>query len=121
MTDSIFDSNKLRREIVTAENQIQSLKDRLSRIERSCSHSWGPIQYAPINHSGYQIAGDPPGTMGVDWQGPMWVPSSTTKLWTRTCKVCGKTETTQRTKKEHIAGSIPGTCGEAEVPDFGRW
>ena len=115
---------EMRQEIAAAEERIANLKGRLDRHERSCQHSWGNVKYDPICRPGYQIQGDPVGTMGIDRQLPQWVPPSTTKQWTRTCLRCGKTETTQQTRKEIIPGNIPGTSAEAEVPNCGdhpRW
>ena len=113
---------QMRREIATAEDQLQSLKERLDRKVRECKmtgHKWSPVKYEPIEYKGYQTQGDPPGTMGVDWQGPMYIPASTTKQWSRTCTTCGHKELTQRTKKEWVSGVIAGTGGHVEVPDFG--
>ena len=114
---------QMRREVATAESQLQSLKDRLERKVRECKmsgHNWGPVKYEPIETKGYQTQGDPPGTMGVDWQGPMWIEPTCTKQWSRTCNICGHKETTQSTRKERMPGTIPGTSGEVDVPYFGN-
>src|SRR5208282_283628 len=114
-------TQEMRHEIAETEVRLKILTANLERAYLECarkSHRWGPVQYTPIEHKGYQTQGDPPGTMGVDWQGPMWVDASTTKQWTRVCARCGKTETTRSTRKERIAGSIPGTSAEGDVPDF---
>jgi hypothetical protein len=119
-----FDTTQLRRDIATTEANLQSLKERLAGIVRQCKmkgHSWSPVKYEPIEHKAYHFAGDPPGTMGIDRQLPFDVPASTTKQWSRTCLNCGEKETTQRTKKQYAAGSIPGTGGEVDVPDFGDY
>jgi hypothetical protein len=113
---------QMRHEIATAESQLESLKSRLDHEVQACRvlrHKWGKTVYEPIERKGYQTQGDPPGTMGVDWQGPMYIPASTTKQWSRTCASCGHKEMTQRTCKERMPGSVPGTSGEVEVPDFG--
>jgi hypothetical protein len=112
-------NNELRHEIATTEERLIGLKSRLDQIERSCQHKWDKVKYDPIFHPGYQIQGDPPGTMGIDRQGPMWVNAETIKQWSRMCTNCGKIETTQHTRKEKTAGTIPGTSGEIEVPNFG--
>ena len=57
----------------------------------------GKTIYDPIYHAAYTCPGDPPGTMGVDWRGPVHVPSKTIPKWRRTCDLCGKIEETQRT------------------------
>jgi hypothetical protein len=116
MTES---TRQLRSDIATAASQLESLKNRLAGIERSCQHSWDKPKYIPICYPAYQTQGDPPGTMGVDWQGPVDVPASTTRQWSRTCVHCGKSEITQRTKKEWMPGTVAGTGGQVEVPDFG--
>jgi hypothetical protein len=118
----MFDTKQLRKDITAAEAQLASLKERLAGVVRACKlqgHQWGPVKYEPIEHKAYRIPGDPPGTMGVDWRGPMDVPASTEKQWSRTCQRCDEKETTKRTKKQYAAGSIPGTGGDVDMPDFG--
>lgn len=100
--------------------KLDQLKSTIAGMERDCSHTWGPTEYKPIEHRAYTIPGDAPGTMGVDWRGPCYVPATTEKVWSRTCTKCGKVETTQRTKKEYRAGAIAGTSSQVEIPDFGR-
>jgi len=56
--------------------------------------------------------------MGVDWRGPMEVPSSTTKQWSITCSKCGKVELTTNTKQEFRRGEIDGIGGKVTVPTF---
>jgi len=115
----LFDAHQLRNELVATEQKAASLKAAIQRAETECGrHKWGAIQYIPIEHPAYQTKGDPPGTMGVDWQGPCYIPASTDKRWSRTCAACGKVEITTSTRKERMAGSVPGTSGEVEVPDF---
>jgi hypothetical protein len=114
---------EMRKSLAAAEDQVKSLRTRLETAERQCGmkcHNWDKVQYTPIETKGYQTQGDPPGTMGIDWQGPQWIEATCTKQWTRTCKSCGKTETTQRVKKEWMPGSVAGTSGHVEVPDFGE-
>jgi hypothetical protein len=110
---------EMRREIATIEAHLQNIKTRLERAERECQHAWGKVAYCPIETKGFQTQGDPPGTMGVDWQGPMWIEPTCTKQWSRTCSRCGKVQTTKSTRKERTAGAIPGTSGDVDVPDFG--
>jgi hypothetical protein len=117
-------TDQLRRDIAAAQAQVESLQARLDRIVRECKlkgHSWGETKFEPIEHKGYNFAGDPPGTMGVDRQLPCYIPPSTTKQWSRTCANCGHKETTQSTKLQYAAGSIPGTGGNVEVPNFGDY
>ena len=116
---SEYSAEQLWREILATEERLATLKGQLDRKQRSCQqHQWGKIKYEPIIREAYTIPGDPPGTMGVDWQGPCHVPAQTTHQWSRTCALCVKKETTQHTRKERTAGTIPGTSGEVDVPDF---
>ena len=118
----MFDTKQLRKDLADAEAQVTSLRARLDAQVRACKmqgHKWGEIKYEPIEHKAYRIEGDPPGTMGVDWRGPMDVPASTEKQWSRTCTECGHKETTQRIKQQYAAGRIAGTSGTIDVPDFG--
>lgn len=88
-------------------------------LQRSCCHNWGEIKYVPICTEGYTAPGDPPGTMGIDWRGPTYVPPTTTPQWERTCLLCDLTQKTQSTKEQCVAGPIAGTSGKMKVPDFG--
>jgi hypothetical protein len=91
----------LRRRAERLRQELRRTEDALARAERTCRHQWDDPQGKPnhIHHEGYHVAGDPPGTMGVDRQLPMDVPSRTEKRWTRTCQKCGKVEHTQRTEE----------------------
>jgi len=46
--------------------------------------------------------------LGIDSRPEYYVPAETKKRWKRTCKVCGKTETTSQIKTR-----------EVEEPNFG--
>ena len=95
---TLEEANKLRTEIERQSALLASSKEKLYWLERNCQHEFGEAKYTPEYHPGHHFAGDPPGTMGVDRQLPMDVPSETIPKWTRTCKICGKTETTTSTK-----------------------
>ena len=56
--------------------------------------------------------------MGVDSRPGMYVSAETIRRWKRTCKFCGKTETTQRTKKSFTTSGIAGCACEKEEPAF---
>ena len=114
-----FASIQLRKDLIAAEDTVKSIKAAISRAESDHQHKWEAIKYVPIEHQAYRTAGDPPGTMGIDWQGPMYVEGSTEKRWSRSCIICGKEQFTTRTKRERMSGTVPGTSGEVEVPDFG--
>ncbi len=77
-----------------------SAKIRLAELELACSHMWSEPIYEPIIHKAYHIAGDPPGTMGVDRQLPMDVPREEIPRWIRTCGLCGLMATTQTTRDD---------------------
>ena len=95
----------LRHAVKDAEKAVREANARLADLRRDlafeeerCSHSWGEAEYVPEHIEGYYSPGDPEGTMGVDRQLPMSVPSRTIPKWKRTCNVCGKVEITDRTK-----------------------
>jgi hypothetical protein len=116
-------AQEARRKADAAAEEAKRAEAEVKRLEKECKHDW-KVEYDPIVREAYTIPGDEPGTMGVDWRGPTHVPSETTRQWTRTCNICGAEESTQRTKKQHVAGPVEGTGGEVEVPDFGderRW
>lgn len=94
------------------EEQARSLREQADRIKRDCDHKWGPVEYTPDYQEAYTIPGDPPGTMGVDWQGPVYVPAKTTPKWSRRCLTCGCVQTTER--KKTVGGPL-----SHEEPDFG--
>lgn len=89
-----------RQEIAELERKLQEKKNALAHVERTCAHKWGETQPDHIYREGYMDPGDPPGTMGIDWRGPVYVPSKTTYRWKRVCFLCGKTEHTSQTTKE---------------------
>ena len=116
MTNSAL---QLHAEITRLERDLTGAKGELAHMQRTCQHDWPTPTYDPIMKEGYRDPGDTQGTMGVDFRGPQWIPGSTTKRWRRTCPKCRLTQETQRTKKVPTSGSIPGTSGTQEVPDFG--
>lgn len=90
----------LQRNIKSLEDQLVQNKQKLEDILNSCQHKWSDPVYDPIYSPAYEIPGDPPGTMGVDWRGPTYVPASSTPRWKRTCSVCGHIEYTTSWKEE---------------------
>ena len=94
------------------------LKRSLDNIQLRCTHEWSAVEYIPDYQPGFRTAGDPPGTMGVDWRGPVDVPSKTTKRWRRACLKCELEQVTTQTKRQTVNGSIPGTSGQVDVPCF---
>ncbi|MFA6042175.1 MAG: hypothetical protein WCV85_00765 [Patescibacteria group bacterium] len=89
---------ELRKLIPELEAQLKQARQALEAIEARCSHSWGPVQYDPIEHAAYHIPGDPPEFSGADHRFPMDVPARTEKRWRRDCIHCGKPEYTNHTK-----------------------
>lgn len=85
-----------RRIATQAQIAANDAQRKLDALVAACRHEWSLPVYAPIVREAYTDPGDPPGTMGVDWRGPMFVPRHETPQWKRTCKICGKEETTQR-------------------------
>lgn len=91
---------KIRETVAQLKEKLGSAEGELSYAERNCHHNWSKIEPDHIYHKGYEIPGDAPGTMGIDWRGPVWVEAKTEKRWKRTCQTCGMVEYTTRTKEE---------------------
>jgi hypothetical protein len=92
-------------------NLVGKLKDELTKAEKDlknyvtkCNHNF-ETKYDPVYTPAYTIPGDTPGTMGVDWRGPVYVPAKTQERWKRECEKCGLVEYT--TKTEDIIKKIP--------------
>lgn len=109
---------ELSRDIESLEKELKAKKSALENAYRTCIHQWGETKYEPICTEGYTIPGDEPGTRGVDWRGPCYVPPKTTRRWKRSCIKCGFTKYTENTEKQTVSGQIPGTNSEIEVPKF---
>jgi hypothetical protein len=92
--------SKEREDIKRLEDELKQKKASLLRAEQSCQHDWTSVVADHIYREGYTIPGDAPGTMGIDWRGPCYVPSSTEERWKRTCTKCGKVEHTTRTQEK---------------------
>lgn len=91
-------------EIASLESYLRSKKAALDALRAACRHEWGPIKYDPVIRPAYRDPGDTPGTMGVDFRGPQYVPESRTDRWTRTCLLCDETEVTTSTE-DHVIKS----------------
>lgn len=85
---------KLRQDVEALEAELRARKQALSAAECNCRHDWGKVVYDPVVREAYTDPGDRPGTMGVDWRGPVHVPREETPRCTRKCKLCGKVEHT---------------------------
>ena len=86
---------RIREKMNEQENEKRSIEYQLDNLERTCQHDFTAPEYIPEHREGYTIPGDAPGTMGVDWRGPTYVPSETIDKWRRVCKRCGKVEVTK--------------------------
>lgn len=93
---------KLRDDAGNARLEYEKASARLTSAVRNCVHQWGKVEAAHIYTPGYTIPGDPPGTMGVDWRGPVDVPSKTEYRWKRVCSICGEIQYTSSTEDEVI-------------------
>ena len=98
-TKKIEIAEALRKKICQLDKELKATKESLFQLESSCCHQWEDPVYCPEYRKGYTIPGDPPGTMGSDWRGPVDVPAQTIKRWRRKCKLCGKEEITERVKE----------------------
>jgi hypothetical protein len=96
--------NKDIREMATLADELEQKAIRAKRAladrRNNCSHVWSPITPDPIVREAYTDPGDTPGTMGVDWRGPCYVPRHETPRWKRTCETCGIVDYTQQVKEE---------------------
>lgn len=81
-----------------AASKVGKLKSQLFLIQNCCRHQWGKTEMKQHTTPGYQTEGDAPGTMGVDWRGPQYVPPDTKTWWVRTCTECGLEQKTERSK-----------------------
>lgn len=98
---------RLENQIMRQQQEQQLLVAKLAALDAACGHVWTEPVFDPIYHPGYTIAGDAPGTMGVDYRGPMSVGSRTENRWKRTCSRCGKTEHTTNARSEQITKELP--------------
>lgn len=81
-----------------AQQELEKITRQLDHIQLHCSHVWCEPVKMSKTIPGYEIPGDHPGTMGIDWRNPVYVPSETKVWYERTCQICGKIETTTQTK-----------------------
>lgn len=91
--------DNMRAAVADLKEKLTRAETKLANAERDCRHDWTKPEADNIYRESYTIPGDRPGTMGVDFRGPCYVPAETTYRWKRTCTICGKMEHTQRTKE----------------------
>ena len=89
MQANITEVRSLEADILTTEADLRRRKARLETIRRDCQHVWGDTENADIVRPAYTDPGDPPGSMGIDWRGPQYVPEQRTRRWKRECHCCG--------------------------------
>jgi len=122
MTTDRTSASSARRALEDAQRQLKQAEQKVQQIERDCQHDWD-VKNEPIYDEGYTCPGDPPGTMGVDWRGPVYVEPKTTPRWIRTCKTCGKVEHTCVSKQETRGATLDvgtRTTAQVTVPDWSR-
>ena len=90
-----LEAKQLRDKITKITEELSGAEKNLASLVTHCSHQFSPTVYDPIITQAFTDPGDPPGTMGVDWQGPMYVPEHVEKRWRRTCEYCGEVEYTK--------------------------
>lgn len=94
------EAKQLREKLEETRKELNKLEKSIEELSRYCKHKFGATTYDPIITPAYHLSGDPPGTMGVDWQGPMDVPEHVEKRWSRVCEYCGEIEYTTNTKQK---------------------
>jgi len=85
-----MNTTQLRKEIEDMERDLVNKKRELYNIESRCVHNWGKRETKEIHLPGMSFPGDEPGTMGVDFRGPTYVPARTITESTMKCLICGK-------------------------------
>ena len=95
-------AQELERTISEEAAKLKQAEAELAGIHRSCQHNWGQVVYCPEHIPAYDIPGDPPGTMGVDWRPGCHVNAQTINKWSRTCQLCGLTKKTTETE-QHVS------------------
>ena len=86
-------------ELRRVQNRLFSAETNLRDYQTQCHHNFNQTYY-PIITEPCTISGDPPGTMGVDWMGPVHVDRKVEDQWKRHCDLCNLTEYTKNVTQE---------------------
>jgi hypothetical protein len=92
------EAQQMRAELEITKKAYESAQAKLKDYVTRCQHKFGEVKYDPIHQQAYTIPGDKPGTMGVDWRGPQFVPAQTTPRWKKECGLCGLVKETTATE-----------------------
>lgn len=102
----INEAAAMRHEIRRLESDLASAKSRLARLEASCRHDWTDPEYTPDIREGYMTQSlmghftrNTDGTINAP---EVYVPHEEKPKWTRTCRICGKVETTTKTNVREV-------------------
>jgi hypothetical protein len=87
----------LKNKVASIKAEYERAKSELDSLEKSCHHQWSETETGYQEYTTYEENMNAPVHRGSDmWYETMAVHRSK-PVWTRTCKVCGKQETTDKT------------------------
>jgi hypothetical protein len=90
---------RLEEEAAAAKRRLEAKKAELDRIERACHHDWGAaVEGHRVGRESVIDWARPPETHGVHIDYHTTTVEKRVPTWSRTCKRCGRTEITERTK-----------------------
>lgn len=110
--------NELIKEIEAAKAHLEALEKILRLHQSLCNHLFGEMEYVPIIRKGFHSSGDPEGTMGVDRQLPVDIPTTETPQWQRTCTLCLLTQKTLHVQAVQSLTKTTGLKSTVLVPVF---
>lgn len=90
-----------------AQDEIDRLLKRIEQLktqQSQCRHTWTCSVRADIYVEGFTDPGDRPGTMGIDFRGPCYIPPKHTKRWMRKCTTCGMSQYTTQCATKQVDG-----------------
>jgi hypothetical protein len=97
-TENVAKMNRLRQRKKELTEELRKATNEIIESERKCPHDWSKPKYEQVYIPGYDIAGDVPGTMGVDFRHGFHVNSEYKDKWTRTCANCGLIQETEKSE-----------------------